>query len=126
METRPWLRQLSGHVGILAEYTDNQGLTRVTPDSTHERLVTAMGYACATEREARDSLEMMQAGADLRLLPESIIRDSDPPGRLTVPMRVPHHWARAIDWQVEIDTDQDTVLPYPVEQRDSEASVLES
>lgn len=87
MSHRGRLRALANRLGVTGGYRSAIDERWVeTPDTTREALVTAMGFACDSERAAEDSLRGLEGRARGRLLaPERVVRWDPDRSPLVVP-----------------------------------------
>ena len=110
---RPLLRQVADRMGIQASYVDQTGETlRVTSDATRERLLSAMGYAVATEAEAAGTLRALRhAKRHQWLEPVRVVRQRSRT-LSQVRVRVPASREAEVRWTLTLRTEEGLVAQW--------------
>jgi (1->4)-alpha-D-glucan 1-alpha-D-glucosylmutase len=109
------LAQLATLCGILPEYQDHWGQSRVCSDATRRSLLGAMGLATGTDAELRASLERMASREVRRMLPPSLVAGEDPTG-LDLPAWLPESAAaQRLAWRLTLENGEtrDGAFPPP-------------
>jgi len=100
---RPQLRALAERLGILPAYQPMaEAPLRLTPDSTRERLVAAMGVDGSSEEAAGRALAEFEKREAGRLLDPVRVEVLGTRGAARLPVRWPAGAAGRVDWHVEL------------------------
>jgi 4-alpha-glucanotransferase len=99
MPSRPFLRALAAHVGILPSYVDQSGRTRYTPDRARVALLAGLGIDARHEAAAREALAAMRAVRAVRVLAPTRVADESAARVLTAPGAL----RDACAWTVEVE-----------------------
>lgn len=86
------LEELARRAGVHAVFRDMNGVERVASPETRRALLTANGLPAATEAEVRESLELLDAEAAVRLIPDDVIVPAGQPSDVAL--------TEGADWQV--------------------------
>jgi 4-alpha-glucanotransferase len=77
------IKELADALGIVGEYVDQAGRTRVTTDETRRALLAAMGVDASTDAVVHEAFAALQAEARRRQLePVRVVRIDDPSSRV--------------------------------------------
>ena len=79
MSSRSAIQDLADRAGILSHYRDQRGRQIATSNTSRVALLEALGFAAASERAAKQSLQQLDAQDRLRLIePVEVLRFPDP------------------------------------------------
>jgi 4-alpha-glucanotransferase len=98
--SRRALHALASRVGILPSYVDQTGVVRHAADSSRVALLEAMGFAAATEAQARRSLRALAAADASRLVEASRVVGAAAARR--VPWQAADRGPRRRRWAIEV------------------------
>ncbi len=91
-------QRLADRLGILPEYTDLTGQTRVTSDATRTAILRAMGFDAETDEAADAADSELDSCERDRLLPPVAVRTSDADEPYVVTVRVPESSGGDAGW----------------------------
>lgn len=92
---RPTLSTLAARLDIAPGYHDLQGEYHAASEDTLQSLIAAMGLACGSEAEERQSLTLLDA-LDARL-PPCIVRAAGSPREIALPASLPERWTISLE-----------------------------
>jgi len=100
------LKELADALGIVGEYVDQTGETRVTNDETRRALLSAMGVEASTAADLRHALDDVRANARRRRLDAvRVVRLDDPTARALSVRASP-----GLSWRLEVQSETGEVV----------------
>ncbi len=102
MKDRPYLRSLADRLGILSDYVDVTGTTRVTPDETRVAILSAMRLDASTETVAALILAEYEQAQRQRLIEPACVARASQARPPQVRLQTPWLDRTPVEWRVDL------------------------